>query len=173
MESLKIVLLSVLAAVVYGILHDQVTARICVEYFTVGHARLIESESPTVLGLFWGVVATWWVGLPLGVGLAFFARIGSRPKLGAGELLRPLVRLLAVMYGIAILAGLIGYFGGKAGKFWVLEPIAGRIAPGQHVPFLICAWAHGAAYLAGFFGGITLWILTWRRRGKLPAEIPC
>lgn len=61
------VALSVLAAVVYGILHDQITARICVEYFTIGHARLIDSDSPTVLGLFWGVVATWWVGLPLSV----------------------------------------------------------------------------------------------------------
>lgn len=46
------VALSVLAAVVYGILHDQITARICVEYFTIGHARLIDSDSPTVLGLF-------------------------------------------------------------------------------------------------------------------------
>ncbi|MEM7013599.1 MAG: hypothetical protein AAF585_19175 [Verrucomicrobiota bacterium] len=51
MEFIKIILLSIVAAVVYGILHDQVTARICVEYFTIGHAQLIDSDSPTVLGL--------------------------------------------------------------------------------------------------------------------------
>lgn len=169
MAALRIILLSVLAAVLYGTLHDQVTARICVEYFTVGHARLIESESPTVLGLFWGVVATWWVGLPLGVGLAFFARIGTRPRLEACDLLLPLGRLLLVMYGIAILAGLIGYFTAKAGIFHLVERLAMRIPPEHHIPFLVCGWAHSASYLAGFVGGITLWILTWRRRGKLRA----
>ena len=167
MAYLRIVALSVLAAVLYGIIHNQITARICVEYFTVGHARLIESESPTVLGLFWGVVATWWAGLPLGMGLAFFARIGSRPKLEASDLVRPLVRLLMVMYGIAILAGLIGYFTATAGTFHLVERLATRIPPEHHIPFLVCGWAHSASYLAGFVGGITLWILTWRRRGKL------
>ena len=167
MAALKIVALSVLAAVLYGILHDQVTVRICVEYFTVGHVRLIESESPTVLGLFWGVVATWWVGLPLGAGLAFFARIGRRPKLEAGDLVRPLVRLLMAMYGIAIFAGLIGYVTAQAGIFHLVERLATRIPPEHHVPFLVCGWAHSASYLAGLVGGITLWILTWRKRGRL------
>lgn len=36
-ESLKIVLLCIVAAIVYGILHDQVTARVCAEYFAIGH----------------------------------------------------------------------------------------------------------------------------------------
>src|SRR5438105_3328307 len=37
MESAKILLLSVATAVAYGIVQDQVTARVCVEYFTIGH----------------------------------------------------------------------------------------------------------------------------------------
>jgi hypothetical protein len=35
MQSLAIIGLSILAAVVYDIVHDQSTARICVEYFTI------------------------------------------------------------------------------------------------------------------------------------------
>lgn len=62
-SDIGIIFTSVIAAVIYGIIHDQVTARICVEYFTVGHPRLIDSDSPPVLGLFWGIVATWWAGL--------------------------------------------------------------------------------------------------------------
>ncbi|MDA0768100.1 MAG: hypothetical protein O3A92_14920, partial [Verrucomicrobia bacterium] len=58
MQVFGIIITSVLAAMFYGIIHDQVTARICVEYFTIGHPRLIDSDSPGVLGLFWGVVAT-------------------------------------------------------------------------------------------------------------------
>ncbi|MFI5379272.1 MAG: hypothetical protein ACHRHE_08245 [Tepidisphaerales bacterium] len=37
MKVLATILLCILAAVCYGIVHDQVTARICVEYFTIGH----------------------------------------------------------------------------------------------------------------------------------------
>ncbi len=170
MASAKIILLSVLAAVVYGILHDQVTARICVEYFTVGHPRLIDSDSPTILAFFWGFVATWWVGLPLGIGLAFFARVGSRPKLEARDLLLPLLVLLLVMYAIAAFAGITGYFAAKTGEVRILDDtLADRIRPGQIVPFIACAWAHSASYLSGFLGGITLWGLTWQRRGKLPS----
>ena len=165
MKALAIIGLSVLAAIAYGIVHDQVTARICVEYFTIGHARLIDSDSPTVLGLFWGVVATWWVGLPLGTGLAIAARAGStRRKLEPKELVPSLARLLLVMFAMAAIAGCLGYFGSKAGAFILIEPLASRVPAEKHIAFLTCGWAHGASYLAGIFGGIILWIRTWRRR---------
>jgi len=67
MEMVKIVLLCIVSAVVYGILHDQVTARACVEYFTIGHPPVFKTDSPTLLALGWGVIATWWVGLLLGI----------------------------------------------------------------------------------------------------------
>ena len=152
MQVVAIIIASVLAAITYGIIHDQVTARICVEYFTIGHPRLIDSDSPTVLGLFWGVVATWWVGLPLGIGLAVAARAGLRPKLTWSQLVRPLGVLLCSMFTVAILAGLIGYFTSSAGVF------------------LTAGWAHSASYLSGILGGIVLWIVTWRRRGKEQTE---
>jgi hypothetical protein len=163
---LQIVALSVLAAVTYGIVHDQVTARICVEYFTIGHPRLIDSNSPTVLGLFWGVVATWWVGLPLGIGLAIAARAGRRPKLGAKDLIPSLLRLMLVMYVVAIAGGLIGYFTSKAGIFHLTGRLAKKVPPEEHIDFLVCGWAHSASYLAGITGGLVLCIRTWIRRPK-------
>ena len=60
MESLKIILLSVAAAIGYGVAHDQVTIRVCPEYFTLAHAPLFHSGSLTLVALGWGVVATWW-----------------------------------------------------------------------------------------------------------------
>lgn len=48
MESVKIVLLCIVSAVIYGILHDQVTARVCVEYFTIGHPPMFSTNSPLV-----------------------------------------------------------------------------------------------------------------------------
>jgi hypothetical protein len=126
MQIVGIILTSILSAIIYGIIHDQVTARICVEYFTIGHARLIDSDSPTVLGLFWGVVATWWVGLPVGIGLAIAARAGRRPKLTCAQLIRPISILLCCMFGVAIVAGLIGYFTSSAGVFHLVERLVHR-----------------------------------------------
>lgn len=62
MEFLKIVALCISASVLYGIVHDQITARICVEYFTVFHPPVFATTSPTLLGFGWGVIATWWAG---------------------------------------------------------------------------------------------------------------
>jgi hypothetical protein len=56
MRFLLIIILCIASAVVYGIVHDQITARICVEYFTIGHPPVFATESPTLLGLGWGAV---------------------------------------------------------------------------------------------------------------------
>src|SRR5205085_4521353 len=109
MPALAILLLSVLAAITYGVLHDQVTARLCVEYFTIGHPPVFDTTDPTLLGLGWGVIATWWVGLILGVPLAIAARAGRRPKRSAAELIRPILVLLACMGAAALLAGAVGH----------------------------------------------------------------
>jgi hypothetical protein len=59
MPSVRIVMFSIACAVLYGVVHDQVTAHVCVEYFTVGHMSLLGLRDPTVLGLVWGIIATW------------------------------------------------------------------------------------------------------------------
>jgi hypothetical protein len=101
MKFLAIVALSILACVTYGILHDQITARICVEYFTIGHAPLLNTDDPTILGLGWGVIATWWVGVLLGIPLAAAARLGHWPKREPATLVRPLTRLMMVSAVVA------------------------------------------------------------------------
>ena len=166
---IRIIITSILAACLYGIIHDQVTARICVEYFTIGHPRLIDSDSPTVLGLFWGVVATWWVGLPMGIGLAIASRAGSRAKLTCSQLIRPIGLLLCGMFGVAILAGFIGYITSKTGVFSLRPPLSTRVPDDKHVAFLTVGWAHSGSYLAGMIGGIVLCISTWKRRAPQKA----
>ena len=90
MQFVGIVLFSIAAAVFYGIAHDQVTARVCVEYFTIGHPPVFHTTSPTLLALGWGALATWWVGLPLGIFLACASRLGAWPRLTVRDLVRPL-----------------------------------------------------------------------------------
>jgi hypothetical protein len=172
MAAFRIVALGVLAAIAYGVVHDQVTARICVEYFTIGHPPIFPTTSPTLLGLGWGVVATWWVGLPLGLLLAAAARLGRRPKLSASEVRRPVVVLLLVRAACALLAGIAGGVLASAGRVWLVEPLASSVPADRHVRFLADLWAHSASYLAGTIGGLVLVGWTWRHRRALPVPAP-
>src|ERR1700742_3819758 len=97
MEFAKIILFCLAAAIVYGILHDQVTAHLCVEYFTVAHPQVFHTQSPFLLALGWGVIATWWVGLPLGILLAAVARLGTGHRLTLSDVRPWIVRLLIAM----------------------------------------------------------------------------
>ena len=165
MESLKIVLLCVLSAVVYGILHDQVTARVCVEYFTIGHPPIFETDSPTLIALGWGTIATWWVGFYLSIPAVFLCRLGSWPKLDAARLVRPVVGLMVVTACGSLLAGIAGYLAAKAGWVQFGELIPFLDPPERRIVFLADLWAHLAAYGIGFLGGMVLWgWIVFRRR---------
>lgn len=165
-QSLRIILLSVAAAIIYGILHDQVTARVCVEYFTIGHPQLfvVPTENPTLLALGWGIVATWWVGLPLGIQLAIAAQAGSRPKRSARSLVVPICKLLAVMAVCALIAGIVGWLLAQANLVVLVGSLSQMVPPEKHTAFLADLWAHNASYLVGIIGGVVLVVTTWRSR---------
>lgn len=170
MQSVLIILLSVFSAIAYGIIHDQFTARICVEYFTVGHPPIFNTESPTLLGFGWGVVATWWVGVMLGIPLACAARLGSSRPWTARKLIKPIATLLGVMGTGAFLAGLTAFILASKGSIQLAGVFASVLPPEKHVPFLVDMWAHTASYLMGFVGGIVLIVRIWRKRERTIPE---
>jgi hypothetical protein len=167
MPSLKIILLCIVSAVVYGILHDQVTARVCVEYFTVGHAPIFNTTSPTLLAFGWGTVATWWVGLILGILAALASRVKSWPKVDAANLVRPIACLLIVMAVASLLAGITGYQLAKASGLVLPEPFGPRIPKDHHYFFFADSLAHLAAYGVGFFGGLILCVRVLVQRYRI------
>ncbi|WP_213981085.1 hypothetical protein [Sphingomonas sp. dw_22] len=160
-------LFATLAAITYGILHDQVTAHLCVEYFSIAHPPVFPTESPFLLALGWGIIATWWVGLPLGIGLAAAARLGKRPKLGIKALWKPIVLLMLGSAAAATLSGVTGAVLFANG----LTPVPGGwdtvIPPAKHVAFTADAWAHSASYGFGLIGGLFLIVQTFHRRRAL------
>jgi len=168
MKSVQIIAMATMAAIVYGVLHDQVTARVCLEYFTVFHPPVFATVNPTLLGLGWGVIATWWVGLPLGVVLALAARVGSRPsRLAAQDLVRPVVVTLLLVGCLAFLAGCVGWVLASRGAVSVPPFVASRIPPSQYPRFMAAWWAHSTSYLAGALGGIVLAVVTVIRRRRI------
>jgi O-antigen/teichoic acid export membrane protein len=167
MESLKIVVMCIVAAVTYGVVHDQFTARICIEYFTIGHPRIVDSEDPTVLAFAWGFVATWWVGVLLGVPLAIVAQAGRRPKRDAQSLLRPVVSLLLVMAACTLCVGVATW----ANARWESRPhfeLSDLGVPrDRHNHFLTAMWMHTTGYVIGIFGGMIVIVRVWRSRCHL------
>lgn len=162
---LEVVALGLGAAVLYGIVHDQVTVRVCLEYFTVGHPPIFATRSPTLLALGWGIVATWWVGLPLGIGLAVAARAGRRPVRSPRSLLRPVGLLLAATGACSLVSGITGLLLASRGAIRLWDPMATLVPPERHARFLADLWAHSASYFVGGVGGVLLAGRVWVSRG--------
>lgn len=159
-ETVKIVALCVVAAVVYGVLHDQVTARVCLEYFTVAH-----HHDPTAIALYWGVVATWWVGLPLGIGLSIASRVGSRTPASARDVLPRVGGLLAGLFVLAMSMGTLGYLLAELWDIGLGE--RGELIPSEHHhAFTFDVWAHGTSYVGGVIGGVWASVATFRWRAR-------
>jgi len=166
MEALKIAATCVIAAVLYGIVHDQFTARICIEYFTIFHPPVFHTQSPTLLGIGWGILATWWVGAFFAVPMILAARAGSRPTLRASQLLSPIASLLAVMAASAVLFGMIGYVLARNGVL-ATKWLTFTASPTLRYRFMADWWAHSASYGTAFVGGVVLCAMTYRRRRRL------
>jgi len=158
-EALKIIFFSTAAAVVYGILHDMVTANVCVEYFTIAHPPVFPTENPFLLALGWGVIATWWVGLPLGILLAAAAQVGPRP-VPLANLWRRIVLVMVVSAVAALASGLTGLALGLSGKFPLTQDWTAILPPSRQARFAFDAWSHLASYGVGALGGLVLALIT-------------
>ena len=172
-EAIKIAAFATLAAITYGILHDQITAHVCVEYFTVAHPPVFPTESPFWLAIGWGIIATWWVGLPLGIGLAIAARVGRPSKMTLADLRRPIIILMFASGVIAMISGAIGASLVAAGAVAIPVGWSTVISADRWVAFSFDAWAHLASYASGAIGGILIiGITTAKRFGSAQKPVP-
>ena len=161
----------VAASVVYGWLHDAVTAQVCPEYFLPPyHPVLIATESPLALAAIWGVVATFWAGLALGVMLALANSLGSARSFPWRWITR---RLLWGLCGSLLVAYAI---------LGVVMGLSARIPTEIRQPtfevdrrLVAVALAHQWSYAATVTWACMLmtWIV-WKRvkRQGLPTDIP-
>lgn len=186
-ESSKIVGLSIGAAITYGIINDQFSARFCPEYFSEGFHKnmrnqwrgpvmgrlktiLENTQSPTTVAIIWGTVATWWMGGLLSIPVLLASRLGSLPKLTAEDLLAPTGVALAGMGAASLLAGIQGYKWATSdeGKQsihrldWVSA--AGRTKEENLNKFIAAGHAHQMAYGSGAAAGLGLAMYAFGKR---------
>jgi hypothetical protein len=168
----RFLLITVAAAMMYGILNDQITSRISWEYFYYGKklADVLPAEPMPHPRLYWeavkiGAQATWTAGLIIGVVLLFANNPTKRwPQLSQAQLLRMLLVIFAITIACAALLGLAGYTGKLA---IVSEDFAQMIRKNEMRPhrFLAVFGIHLGGYAGGLIGLLVTipWILIKRR----------
>lgn len=178
MEGLKIIALSIGMSTLYGILHDLVTVQICLQYFTVFHPDIFNTDNPFLLALGWGVVATWWVGLILGLLIAASARAGDLTRISWRQLVKPLLIVMVASYAGAFLSGAVASLlfpvipGGLVREGTRLGELSKYSDAVQH-RIMIDLFAHNASYLVSAVGALILcgWIMARRiRLGVAPCN---
>lgn len=167
MTSFKIILSTFLLAISYGIIHDLVTAHLCLEYFTKGHPKLIESESPILLACTWGFVATWWLALPMGLLISFFNQFGHYPPLGFTEIFHLLKNLALFMFLFVFLSGILGFLLSELNVIFLISDLSQQIHPSKHSKFLAAGFAHGSSYVSGIIGSLVICKLISSKRKNL------
>ena len=168
MKRTAIVILAVAMAVAFGIVHNLVTVQISAANFTVGHARIVPTNSPVALAIAWGVVTPFVAGLIVGVPLSIVATVGSKPQLDPAQLVLPIAALCMFMAVGSVVGGAVGYARARSGSHDVPESLAHRVPVDEFVRFASVRTAHAWAHRAGFAGGVMLWLYAWRVRKAQP-----
>ncbi len=156
-EISKITILSTLGAILYGITHDLITTQINFDYFRSDMTHhgpvtrknfplVYRSNSKVLYALLWGTISTWWVGLPIGIGVGMAARCGTyREKIDYKKVIVPMVIFLGGLLAGSIGVGLISYGINKNS-------------------FMMVADMHIASYVLGAIGGAGMVFYTYKSR---------
>jgi len=161
------VVTSVVAAIGYGIIYDQITIRICPEYFTVWHPRVSDSTNLTVIALIWGFIATWWMGLSLGLLLASFAVFGRQPLPSGRFILRTIGRILLWTAGVTLLTGLCAWIFRFEAYPYVMGYSLYQLGPEFRRRFGVDYWMHTTSYFGGLITCIVYCAFILIERDKL------
>lgn len=164
---LLILLIAPILGGVYGLLHDQITYSISEEYYTklkfnqfglqywgggenIGTRKApeIKLESPRLGAALVGILATWWVGMIVGVVLGLIGLIHRNGK----EMFIATSKAIAVTTAIALLTGLIGLL---FGKLFLVDDPSSWVLPDNVIDrasYIMVGSMHNFSYLGGLIG---------------------
>ena len=172
----------------YGLVHDQVTYTISEEYYTkfkfgqfrIDETNLVENigshKTPEYRALqnervpvaLVGVIATWWVGLIIGL---FLALTGLTHPTGK-QMWRTGMRGFAITLVTALFIGLLGLL---FGKLFLLSNYPNWYYPDNLIDrdaFTLVGSMHNFSYLGGLVGLILAIWYSFRQKRKLQGKIP-
>lgn len=156
---------------IYGILHDQMTYTISPEYYTkfkfyqfglmdIGNEAIFPNPRIEVSAV--GFMATWWMGLPIGLilGLVGLIHINHR------QMFKVTMHAILITVIIAFVTGLIGlaygklFLADKGVDWWLPENLI------DTENFISVGSMHNFSYLGGIFGLIAGIIYSVKQKMK-------
>lgn len=163
------ILMAIASAGIFGILHDQISYTVSPEYFTrfkFPMFHLLDQNIPErVRAAEVGFLASWWMGIPLGIftGLAGFIHRDSSQMRSA--LLRSLPLIVGFTLFFALCGLLYGYIQTQTIDLFTYS--IWYIPDGVHDlrRFLCAGYMHNSAYLGGVLAIPVAWAFHfWVRR---------
>jgi hypothetical protein len=152
----------------YGILQDQVSVRLCPEYFTVFHPQIEGLTDPTLLGIAWGFLASWWGGALFGYFLGLVATSGDKPPVPTRRLVAPmLLTLVAVAVGTAVTGVTVDR---HLEQFGVSFPEHPSVSPEAVRWAFVVGCYHFVTYALSVVGSVTccIWLARVRNHSDNP-----
>jgi hypothetical protein len=170
-DFLRIVAVCIVTLVAYGIAQDQFTARMSPEYFTIAHPPIEGLTDPTLLGITWGFLGSWWGGFFLGLALAATSTLGSNPPLPLRDLRWPLAALVLFIAFVSATCGLCAELNGRAFDIAIEENLRSQLADPHPRTIFVVGCIHMGAYLSAISGSIVvcLWAAWLRHQRKSSA----
>lgn len=159
----------------YGILHDQLTYTISPEYYTkfkfyqfglmdLGNEAIF--PNPRIEVSVVGFMATWWMGLPIGLILGLVGLVHKNNK----QMFRATIGAIVVTVIVAFATGLIGL---AYGKLYLADTGVNWWLPDNLIDkknFIAVGSMHNFSYLGGLTGVIAGTIYSIRRKRKFESE---
>jgi hypothetical protein len=162
------IFLSIVAAGLFGVIHDQITFSISREYFTKFKYQQFGfgsdsfgGDRQTVAAI--GFLATWWVGLFIGLIFGFTGLIFPDHK----EMFKAVSKSIALVLMISVLSGIAGFL---IAKFHLVKTGVGWSFPDHLVDresFIIVGTIHNFSYLGALTGLLAGVIYMLVRKQKL------
>jgi hypothetical protein len=166
---ISILVLGPLLAAIYGVLHDQLTFTISPEYYTdfkfyqFGLVEDLNSipSNPRLLVATVGVMATWWVGLFIGVVLACVGLIHKTGK----QMFKITIKAFFLTLIIAFVVGLLGLGYGVVSFEPVFNsPWVPQYAIEMSRNYEMVGSMHNFSYLGGLIGLIVAIIYSVKQK---------
>jgi hypothetical protein len=163
-----LVIISPIAAGLFGIVHDQFTYTISPEYYTkfkfiqFGLDDEIIISSPRLAVTIIGFYASWWTGIPYGIMIGLISLIQKNWK----RSLLISLQCIGVTLAITLLSGLIGLL---YGELFVSEYTTDFYLPSNIMDrksFLAVGMMHNFSYLGGFIGLIASIVFQLKARTR-------
>lgn len=152
----------------YGMIQDQVSTRLCPEYFTHFHNPIPGVTDPTLMGVAWGFLGAWWGGALFGYFAGLTATIGKTPPLNVRQLVLPMaLTVLAVGGAVAVTGWVVASYADQL-NVEVDQYIAGPVPAERRRALMVVACYHQAAYILSIVGSIAccVWVAHARRTAR-------